>query len=358
MKNSFNILKISTLSILLLTGCGKEQELSTLPKSVEAIPVKVIFLSHAEVSGSVHSSGQFTTDDETMLSFKTGGLVDRIYVKEGDKIRKGQLLATLDLTEITSQVNQTQIAFEKAARDYERFSNLQRDSVATLEQLQNSKTGLELVRQQLAVAKFNLQYSEIRATHDGVILQKLANEGQIIGQGTPVLKTSSKGRTDWILRVAVSDKEWANIRLNDKASVKIEALNINDMQAYVSSKAEDADQMTGSFSIDLKLNNARKLNIASGMFGKAEIMLSQKNLVWQIPYDALLDGNADQGFVFVTNDNTNAFKVPVTIDAIDGKNILVSKGLDEYKSLIVSGSAYLKDKSVINVTNDFLTNNK
>ena len=358
MKNNFNILTISALFMLLFTGCGKEQELSTLPKSVEAIPVKIIFLSQAEVSGSVHSSGQFTTDDETMLSFKTGGIVDRIFVKEGDKIRKGQLLATLDLTEISSQVNQTQIAFEKASRDYDRIENLRKDSVATLEQLQNSKTGLELAKQQLNAAKFNLQYSEIRATHDGVILQKLANEGQMIGQGMPVLKTSSKGRTDWILRVAVSDKEWAKIRLNDKASVQIEALNINDMQAYVSSKAENADQMTGSFSIDLKLNNARNLNIASGMFGKAEIMLSQKNLVWQIPYDALLDGNADQGFVFVTNDNINALKVPVTIDAIDGKNILVSKGLDEYKSLIVSGSAYLTDKSVIKVINNYLANNK
>ena len=358
MKNSFNILTISALFMLLLPGCGKEQVLSNLPKSIDAIPVKVVFLNRAEVSGSVHSSGQFTTDDETMLSFKTGGIVDRIYVKEGDKIRKGQLLAILDLTEISALVNQTQIAYEKALRDYDRIENLRKDSVATLEQLQNSKTGLELARQQLNAAKFNLQYSEIRAAHDGVVLQKLANEGQIMGQGMPVLKTSSKGRTDWILRVAVSDKEWAKIRLGDKANVQIEALNINDMQAYVSSKAENADQMTGCFSIDLKLNNARKLNIASGMFGKAEIRLSEKNLVWQIPYDALLDGNSDQGFVFVTNDNTNAFKVPVTIDAIDGKNILVSKGLDEYKSLIVSGSAYLKDKSVINVTNNFLANNK
>jgi RND family efflux transporter MFP subunit len=358
MKNSFKILTISTLSVLLLSGCNKEQELSTLPKSVEAIPVKIIFLSQAEVSGSVHSSGQFTTDDETMLSFKTGGIVDRIFVKEGDKIRKGQLLATLNLTEISSQVNQLQIAFEKASRDYDRIENLRKDSVATLEQLQNSKTGFELAKQQLTAAKFNLQYSEIRAAHDGVILQKLVNEGQVIGQGMPVLVTSSKGLTDWILRVAVSDKEWAKIRLNDRASVQIEALEISDMQAFVSSKAENADQMTGSFSIDLKLNNARNLNIASGMFGKAEIMLSQKNLVWQIPYDALLDGNADQGFVFVTNDNINALKVPVTIDAIDGKNVLVSKGLDEYKSLIVSGSAYLTDKSVITVINNYLANNK
>lgn len=358
MKKGINILTISTLSMLLLSGCGKEMELSTFPMPVEAIPVNVIFLSQAEVSGSVHSSGQFTTDDETMLSFKTGGIIDRIYIKEGDKIKKGQLLATLNLTEISALVNQTQIAYEKALRDYDRIENLRKDSVATLEQLQNSKTGLELARQQLNAAKFNLQYSEIRAAHDGVVLQKLANEGQITGQGMPVLKTSSKGVTDWILRVAVSDKEWAKITLGDKANVQIEALNINDMQAYVSSKAENADQMTGCFLIDLKLNNSRNLNIASGMFGKAEIRLSEKNLVWQIPYDALLDGNSDQGFVFVTNDNINAFKVPVTIDAIDGKSVLVSKGLDEYKSLVVSGSAYLKDKSVINVTNNFLAHNK
>ena len=115
MKNSLNILTISTLFMMLLPGCGKDQEISTLSKPVEAIPVKVIFLSQSEVSGSVHSSGQFTTNDETLLSFKTGGIVDRIYVKEGDKIRKGQLLATLNLTEISSQVNQSQIAFEKAS---------------------------------------------------------------------------------------------------------------------------------------------------------------------------------------------------------------------------------------------------
>jgi RND family efflux transporter MFP subunit len=354
MKNRFTFLVFSTLSVIMIAGCNREQELSPIPKSAETIPVKVILLSQAEITGSVHSSGQFTTDDETMLSFKTGGIVDRIFVKEGDRIRKGQLLATLDLTEISSQVNQSQIAFEKAARDYERFENLRKDSVITLEQLQNSKTGLELAKQQLAAAKFNLHYSEIRAAHDGVILQKLVNEGQMTGQGMPVLKTSSKGKTDWILRVAVSDKEWADIEINDKARVQIEALNISDMQAYVFSKAEDADQMTGSFSIDLKLNNARKLNIASGMFGKAEIILSQKNLVWQIPYDALLDGNSDQGFVFVTNDNINALKVPVTIESIEGKSILISKGLEEYKSLIVSGSAYLTDNSVIKVINNHL----
>lgn len=349
MKNGYFIIGLSIVSSVLLTACGKQKETSVSSKTEEAIPVKVIALNKINITGRIHASGQFTTDDETMLSFKTGGIVNKIFVKEGDVVSRGQVLATLDLTEISAQVNQAQIAFDKAIRDYKRAENLYKDSVATLEQLQNAKSGLEISQQQLSGAKFNLSYSEIRATHDGVILKKFANDGQIVGSGMPVLQTSSKGQTDWILRVAVSDKEWGQTSLNDKAKIQIEALSLKDMEGYVYAKAENADQMTGSFTIDIKLNNTRKLNIASGMFGKAEIIISQKNYLWQIPYDALLDGNANQGFVFVTNDNKNARKVAVKIAGIDNNSVLISEGLSAYNSLIVSGSAYLTDKSTIKV---------
>jgi hypothetical protein len=128
-------------------------------------------------------------------------------------------------------------------------------------------------------------------------------------------------------------------------------LNYSNLEGYVYAKAENADMMTGSFSIDLKLKNARKLNIASGMFGKAEIEISKESNVWQIPYESLLDGNANQGFVFVTNDNKHAMKVPVRIAALSINDIIISEGLSDYHSLIVSGNAYLKDKSPITVIN-------
>ena len=66
----------------------------------------------------IQTSGLFTTDDETYLAFKTGGIIEKIYVKEGDAIRKGQLLATLNLTEIEAQVAQARLSFEKAKRDF------------------------------------------------------------------------------------------------------------------------------------------------------------------------------------------------------------------------------------------------
>jgi len=341
------LLGLGLTTAVFISSCGSKSPEKSIPAADDAIPVKIISLNKSNVNGVIHASGQFTTDDETILSFKTGGIINKVYVKEGDPIRKGQLLATLDLTEINALVNQAQIAQDKATRDFKRIENLLKDSVATLEQYQNVKTALDIAQQQLATARFNLSYSSIRAVSDGVILRKIASEGQMIGPGVPVLQTNSQGHSDWILRIAVSDKEWAATSLQDKVKIHIDALELNDLDGFVYSKSQKTDPMTGSFSLDLKLNNAKKLNIASGMFGKAEIGIAGKTSVWQIPYEALLDGNNNEGFVFVTDDNKIALKVPVKVGSIEKNMVEISQGLEGHNALIVSGSAYLTDKSTI-----------
>ena len=126
---------------LLLHSCGTPAsgKNATVKIQTDTIPVQVTPLDQ---NGSqltpIAVSGQFTTDDETQLGFKTGGVIRSILVKEGDRIHAGQLLATLDLTEINTQVSQAQLGLEKAKRDFQRVQNLYRDSVATLEQLQNA----------------------------------------------------------------------------------------------------------------------------------------------------------------------------------------------------------------------------
>ncbi|MFX4370069.1 hypothetical protein ABTA37_20270, partial [Acinetobacter baumannii] len=77
------------------------------------------------------------------------------------------LIATLNLTEINAQVQQAEIAYEKALRDYKRVTNLYKDSVANLEQMQNAKTALDVAQQQVTAANFNKNYSEIKALTDG-----------------------------------------------------------------------------------------------------------------------------------------------------------------------------------------------
>lgn len=322
------------------------------PADTDIIPVKVMVLKKESNNITMAVSGQFTTDDEVMLSFKTGGIISSLLVKEGDAVKRGQLLAMLNPTEINAQVQQAQLAAEKAKRDYQRMQSLYKDSVATLEQLQNGKTALQQAQQQLSMADFNRQYSEIHAPKDGYILKKMANPGQQVASGAAILQANGAESGKWMLRVGVSDREWAMLKLNDHAAIQTTALPGQTLEAVVSRKAEGIDPVAGTFTVDLTLTGKKPKAIAAGMFGKAVIIPAQHNQAeknWQIPYEALLDGDGSSGYVFVTDDNKTARKVKVTIGSIDKNTVTITDGLGEAKALIVSGSAYLTDRSAITI---------
>ncbi|WP_143308902.1 efflux RND transporter periplasmic adaptor subunit [Chitinophaga vietnamensis] len=346
MKHTWLILPLS----ILLFSCGHKPEQNTTD-STEIIPVKVMALQRQGAGLSINASGQFTTDDEVYLSFKTGGIISNIFVKEGDPVHTGQLLATLNLTEIDAQVQQAQLGFEKAQRDYQRTQNLHNDSVATLEQLQNAKTALDMARQQLSTAQFNRSYSAIHATQDGYVLHKLANTGQLVNAGTAVLQTNGARNAHWLLRVGVSDHEWASVKTGDKATIETQSLPGTVLPGTVTRKSEGIDPQSGTFIIDVQLTGSKPAAIAAGMFGRCHITTANTsgNTSWSIPYAALLDGNGSTGFVFVTNDNKTAERIPVTIAGMEKNNVLISAGMEQAKALIVSGSAYLKDRSPIRI---------
>jgi RND family efflux transporter MFP subunit len=320
----------------------------SIPKASEPVPVKIVKLEKTMGKETIAISGQLTTDDETPLGFKTGGVVHAVLVKEGDRVKKGQLLATLDLTEINAQVAQARHGFEKAQRDFQRVTNLYKDSVATLEQLQNAETGLAVAREQFDAANFNRSFSEIHAPGNGYVLKKFVNAGQVVGVGDPILLTNGAADGNWLLKAGVSDKQWASIKIGNPATLTLDAFPDKSFEAIVTRKSETSDARTGAFSVELKLKHDG-INFASGMFASAVLSTGEGVSSWSVPYEAVLDASDDQGFVFVTNDNQTAVKQSVTISSFDGTSIRITKGLENAGALIISGSAYLADGSPINI---------
>ena len=210
-----------------------------------------------------------------------------------------------------------------------------------------------MAAQQLRTAQFNRSHSVITSPRNGFVLRKLAAEGQLVQPGTPVVQTNGAQSGAWLLRTGVSNREWAAIRLNDKATVEVESVPGKTFTGIVSRRGEGIDPATGSFLIDIRLTGEKPGSIAFGMFGKATVETSGKGgdspAGWSIPYDALLDGDGSNGFVFITNDGKTARKVPVTVAAIEKDHVLISAGLENAKQLIISGSAYLTDSSTIRI---------
>lgn len=340
---------ILLLATFLLSACSNRQKDEETIGNQDIIPVRVLPLKVEDMDNAVAVSGQFTTNDETLLSFKNGGIISKIYVKEGDLIKPGQLLAAVNLTEISSQVEQVTLAYQKADRDYQRANKLYKDSVATLEQLQNAKTAFEVAKQQLDAAKFNQNYAEIRATSSGYVLKKLASDGQIVGPGTPVLQVNGAKQNKWVLKVGLSDKQWALLKVNDRATIITDALPDQQLAAKLTRKSEGIDPQSGTFAVELTLDQAQVAGLATGLFGKANIIPTKRTSGYSIPYDALLDGGENEGFVFVTNDNQTAKKVKVQLGAIQNDRISVIGGLEQANALIISGSAYLTDGAKIKI---------
>ncbi|WPR76928.1 efflux RND transporter periplasmic adaptor subunit [Algoriphagus sp. NG3] len=350
MKNTTKLYSILMLAGIAY-GCSQAKTKNILPSKGEVIPVKVQTLQKSSYSNPIPTSGNFTTKNETILSFKVGGIISKIYVQEGEKVEKGQLLATLNLTEVQSGLNQSKIGLEKAKRDFERAARLYSDSVATLEQRQNAETALELAEQQFKTAAFNLEYSQIRANQSGFVLTKFVNEGQQVTSGAPVLEINGNNPSAWVFRTSVNDQNWSYISLGDSASLTTDTEENRNLSGKVVRKSQAADPGTGAFWIEITPDNPGEIKLASRMFGRAIIFPRNQIEAWEIPYESLLDAHGDQGYVFVSKDQKTAEKVSVKLGNISKQTVQVTEGLAGYPHLIISGSAYLTDHSQIQIQN-------
>lgn len=329
----------------LLSSCGSADATTETTESA-ATPVTVMQVRTSRTPETVNVPGLFTTDDETALSFLSGGIVRSVLVKEGEPVKAGQLLATLEPTNIDAQVQQAQLGFEKAERDLQRAEALYRDSVISLETVQNARTGLGVAREQLTAAQYGRRHAEIRASGDGFVLRKFVNEGQLVSAGSPVLMVNGAGKGKWLLKAGLSDKDWAGIAVGDSAAVQADAFAEKVMRAVVSSKSAGADQRSGAFLVELRIIDP-VAQLASGLYGKAMIKTQGRADAIAIPYEALLDGDEDQGYVFIAAEG-KAHKYPVTVHGITNTHVLVS-GLDSTQALIVKGGPYLTEGSAVSV---------
>lgn len=341
------ILKLAVLA-LTLAACHNKQAEKTDSK---AIAVKTKKIEYKDYAAPIISSGMITSSNEARLSFKTGGIISRMYFKEGEMVRKGQLLAVLNMTEVNAQVTQLLSANKKAKRDYLRANNLLKDSAATKESWENSSTALQMSNESLKMASFNKQYSAIYATTSGTVISKLNNEGEIAAPGAPVYVINSTNAEDWVIRFGVSDKDWARLRLKDKAEVKLDAYPTMNFTGMVSNIAQAADPSSGTFTIELKINPGKQ-KFANGLIGKVQIFPSITDKVYLIPIEAIHEANANSGNVFTVSPNKrNAVIHKVQIAYILKDRIAVSSGLENVQEVITQGGAYLSDKSPLVIHN-------
>jgi membrane fusion protein, multidrug efflux system len=314
-----------------------------------AVAVSLVPVEKVNIAIPVVASGLVNTKNESRLSFKIGGIVKRIYVEEGQSVQKGQLLATLDLTEIEAQVSQAKNNVDKLKRDLERVQRLFADSAATLEMVQNLQTAYDVALQSKSIAEFNREYATIKASNSGKVLKKFLNEGELAGPGAPVFYLNSAGQNEWIINLALPDVDWARLQLRDKCKIEIDAFPGQTLEGSVSLIGEGADPFTSLYPIEVSIAKTN-LRLASGLFASVEITPAKSLALARIPIEALVEGSGKRAFVYtLQSDQRKVNKVEVSVSHIKDGNAFISKGLEEVGSVITSGSGFLTESSIVTV---------
>ena len=322
---------------LALAGCGTREE----EKATDVPPV-VVELSGIEQSDEavpVHVTGIVSRKDEAELSFKIPGIVETVAVRAGDEVEVGQELARLRLDEIDAQVTQARNAVEKAERDLVRVERLQAGAVATLENLQDARTGVEQARAQLRIAEFNRRFAVIVAPAKGRILRRSVEPNEIVSAGKAAVVFAPEN-TAWLLRAGVADTELQRVRIGDGARVRLGDGNVAEGRVAQIAGAAEAQTRTTTVEIEFEADAPMRSGLV--VSGTVQPQTVAKRAV--VPATALIEGDASRASLFLVEDGSDvARRVEVEVETIDGGRVYLRTALADGASVVVRGGEFLRD---------------
>jgi len=326
------------LSILALAGCDS----STVETTPPATPVRVATAVDGPAAPAIRTNGLLSNKDEFRLSFKVGGVIKRIGVREGERVRQGQRLAEIEQTEINAQVEQARQAYDKAQRDVERGERLYADSVISLEQLEDFRTQRAVAEAALNAAEFNWNYAAIVAPRDGTVLRKLAEERELVQAGAPILVLGAQDR-GFVVKTGLADREIVQVKLGDAAQVRLDALPEAVFVGKVTEVASGADPASGMFAVEITLA-ATQQPLKSGLVAKLAITPATASIGTRVyvPIGAIVEGNGNKASVFVL-ENDRAIRREVSVAFIADETVALDSGISAGATVITDGALYLED---------------
>ncbi len=388
------------IALVLAGGVWTVQHFSqspTEPKTTQETPITPVAVNTwtvrlKKVPDSLELSGTIQAIDSAVLSTRVSGRIKALALQEGDRVKKGQMVAQIDVADIAAQsaqaqagVGQSQAGLAQTKANLSQFKSQQVEARASLNlakinqsrtaqlhnegaisqsQLDQANTALEVAQAKVAqiesairqgeaaiaqsqaaiaqakagvgAASANISYGVIRAPFDGVVTQKLAYEGEMTTPGSPLLKLEN---TDHLrLEIAVPEAELRFIRINQPVVVKIDALD-EKQTASVKQIVPTADPNSRSFIVKVPLKNSGHL--ISGMFGRIELPRDTREVIL-IPANTLVRRGQLEG-VYVVDAHNQAELRWVKTGSVRDNQIEIASGLTDGDRIITSHLQQLSD---------------
>lgn len=362
MMKKYSLLLTALTSVFMLNSCGKDRKETA--DNIPAIPVKVSGNSVSTNPSFVTASGKIEAENSANVSTRMMGYVTKVHVKVGQKVNAGQLLVSINNTDLQAKkaqvdasILQATAAFNNAKKDFERFTVLFNQQSASQKELDDmtsryemAKAGLEAAKQMRNEVVAQFGYSNITAPFSGEVTNTFVKEGDMANPGLPLVSIEGASRLQ--VTAMVSESDIANIQNGMAVKVLVKSIN-KAVTGKVTEVSGSAKNTGGQYLVKINLTQTDKA-ILSGMFVNVQFPLANKTLTTVttdkvlVPESALVKQGQLVGIYTVGNGNTAILRW-LRIGKTFGNQVEVLSGLSSEESYIVSAEGKLFNGAKISV---------
>ena len=323
---------------VVLTACSNHDK--PVAEGPVRVDVEVVNNTKAGSSGQDYS-GTVESADASTISFSVPGTITKIYVKEGQKVTKGQLLAQIKSENLINSRNIAQAELEEAKDAYQRLKKLHdADALPEIKWVE-IQAKLKQAQNAAALADRAVGDASLRSPINGYISRKFANDGQTIIPAEPILEVVDLNNLQ--VAISVPENEISSFGSDLTAAISFGETDSIKVKGILAQKGVTADPLTRSYVVKFDIKNVDR-KILPGMIGSVIVEGLEKSSDSSsvnvpdvtLPSQAVLLSSDNRQFVWIVKDG-KALRKYVTADELSADGVIVKRGLVTGDSVIVAG---------------------
>ncbi|MFQ5753836.1 MAG: efflux RND transporter periplasmic adaptor subunit, partial [bacterium] len=229
----------------------------------DLIPVETTIVKTGNISSFILLSSNLETEKMTDVYSRVQGLVDKIFVEEGDYVKKNQVLMKLEADEYSLAEAKARVEYEQQNSLYERSEAMYKKQLLSKEEFEQARFGIEAKKIQWQQAKLNLDYTNITSPISGVIGERLKRQGDRIQPSDKLFTVINT--EEMIAVVHIPEKEISNIAKGQRAFVTSDHLPGKEFSGWIKRVSPVVDPQSGTFKVTIGLRNVEN-RLRPGMF--------------------------------------------------------------------------------------------
>lgn len=308
--------------------------------------VAVTALQPGAFNHYIELQGRVESDNIAYVTPRGGpGQVKAIYVKQGDAVRRGQLLLKLDDAVARKQIDQLQSQLSFAKDIYKRQQNLWNQNIGTEVQLLTAKNNVESIEKQLAVAREQLAFSNVYAEISGIADEVNVRVGEIFGTGAPQIRIVNNN--DLKVVTEVPEAYLSRVSKGTNLLISLPEAGLKDIPAKIAVVGKTIDPRTRTFYVEANISNG--YNLRPNQIALVKVQDYSTTNAITIPVKTLQNDEKGKFVLIAKSENGQlvAHKRRVTVGELFGEVLEVKSGLLSGDTLITEGFQGLYEGQVL-----------